>query len=236
MFEKYAYLITSLAFLVLFIGGLVVSPRRIRSSIVLSAFLSAPISFASLIFVPGYWNPNRIMHFIIGPEDFIFSFSTGGIAWVMAVWFVRHKMIFNFEKRSIIRRYIKFIVIGSIINLFFLMMNVGIMFSTIITVVILGLWILFQRLHYWFISVSGLIGFTVCYLILLKLSFYFFPDFIYQWNFEHFCGLFIWGIPFEEIIWSMACGSVWPLITAYLFDARSAPIQNISLDRVKIGI
>ncbi len=235
MLKEYAYLILSLAFLGLFIGGLVISPRRIRGSIVLSAFLSAPISFASLIFVPGYWNPNRIIHFIIGPEDFIFSFSTGGIAWLTAVWFVRHKTIFTFEKRTIVSRYIKFIVMGSIIDLLFLMMNVGIMFSTVITIAILGLWILFKRVHYWIISIGGLIGFTVCYLILLKLGFTFFPDFIYQWNFENFCGLFIWGIPFEEIVWSMACGSVWPLITAYLFNAQLA-VPNIPLDRMKIGI
>ena len=29
-----------------------------------------------------------------------------------------------------------------------------------------------------------------------------------------------WGIPFEEIIWSIAFGSVWPLIMAYLLDAE----------------
>lgn len=225
MFEEYAYLTLSLVLLGLFVGCLVLSPQRLRNSIVLSAFLSAPASFASLVFVPEYWHPNRIINFIIGPEDLIFSFSTGGIVWLMAIWLIRHKIVIKFDKNNIVRRYAILIVVGCIINLL-LMMGMDIMYSTVITILIIGLWIIFRRSHYWEICISGLIGFTAFYFFFIKLSFQFFPNFIDQWNFENFYGLFIWGIPFEEIIWCMAYGCVWPLIIGYVLDARVSLIAK----------
>jgi hypothetical protein len=39
---------------------------------------------ASVFFVPYCWSPVRVADFPAGPEDFIFSFANGGIAWLLA--------------------------------------------------------------------------------------------------------------------------------------------------------
>lgn len=41
-----------------------------------------------------------------------------------------------------------------------------------------------------------------------------------QWNSEYLWGIYISGIPLEEILWGPVYGAVWPFIMGYTFDLK----------------
>lgn len=183
-----------------------------------SAVLSTPSSLASFVFVPDYWDPKRIIPFEIGPEDMIFSFSTGGIIWLMIMSLFFRNIRVDINWRITFKRYISILIVGSAIYLLWLSTGINIMIATVLTVSIIGLWIIHRNKDYWPICAIGMAGFVVFYASFLKAFFILFPEFSGHWNGNNLFGIYILGLPLEEVIWGAAFGAVWPLIIAYLLD------------------
>src|SRR5690348_10621592 len=57
-----------------------------------SALLTLPWGIWGVALVPEYWTPRLIIHIgKLGPEDFIWAFATGGLAWICAAELSRTK-------------------------------------------------------------------------------------------------------------------------------------------------
>ncbi len=229
-FQVYNYLACTLLLLLLFSIGLTISPQQLRKTAIWSAILSVPTSVTSILFVPDYWDPRRIIGQVIGMEDMIFSFTTGGIAWLTAVWSLRHRINWIFHGKKISIRFAKLVLGGSIVNLVFLFLGVGIMNSVVIAIMAVGAWVLFKRKDYWIIGVNGVISFSAFYFGFVSIAFALFPEFLDQWNAEMLFGLYVGKVPFEEILWAFACGCAWPLIIAFLLDVTLKPKPDVIMD------
>ena len=225
----YPYMVMTLLFSMLFAAAFIISPVKQRRPMLISALLATPCCFASIFFVPGYWDPVRIVTFIVGPEDLLFSFTTGGLAWFLATWPMRNYMECELRSRLIIRRYLICVFLGSTVNAVFLVFGFGVMISAIFGVLLVGTALLLWQKDLWPLQPIGLISFAVLYFIVIKWVFTVFPEFSLQWSAENLWGLTVWGIPLEEIAWAAACGAFWPFIAAYLFNVRLIPLSRLML-------
>jgi hypothetical protein len=225
----FPYLIFSLLILLIFAMGVSLVPVRFKRSVTLSGILSAPTSLTSIGFVPEYWNPKRIVPFEIGPEDVIFSFSTGGIIWLFAIMIVSLKYDVRHNSRIVLKQYLGLLFFGTLILFLVWLTRIDIMLATIITVSVIGVWILLQRPDYIVFGITGAFIFSAFYYFVLKGLFLLFPEFPGQWTIDKLYGIQISGIPVEEIVWAFAAGAVWPLIVAYLLKVqliKKIPLQN----------
>jgi len=91
---------------------------------------------------------------------------------------------------------------------------------TLIPVIVVGLLLLYLRPSLWMLALSGLIGYTLVHGVILRTAFTLTPVWADAWNVRGLWGPKFWAIPVDEIVWSAVFGAIWPIFTAYLFNAR----------------
>lgn len=219
-FGSNAYLFMSLVVLVIFIIAYLLSPGNQRRPMMLSGLLSAPWSLTSILFVPDYWHPERVLTFLTGIEDIVFSFANGGIIWLLSIWVVRDAFLLNLRIETILKRYIICSIFGVVIGSVFKRGGLGVMTSAIIGTIALGCILLVVHRRIWPITLIGMITFTAMYTVVFFITFAIWPEFIGQWNTGNLWGISVIGIPLEEIVWAAAFGGVWPTLMAYVFDIK----------------
>lgn len=219
LLSAYPYLALSLALLIIFVAGLIVFQGQ-RRLMLLSGLLSSPYALASISFVPEYWNPVRVANFLTGPEDIIFSFANGGIVWLLSIWLVQRRITLSLQTGRLLRRYIACTSSGVAFILVCRFSGLGVMTSVMVSVVVLGVLLLWRRGELWPLPVAGAIGFTLLYLVLAGAVSVIWPDFLLQWNADNLWGPSLLRLPLEEVVWAFGYGAVWPLLMAYVFDAR----------------
>jgi hypothetical protein len=210
----------SLVLLGIFIVAYSLSPTRQRKPMMLSGLLSIPWSLASISFVPDYWHPERVVTFLTGFEDIIFSFANGGTVWLLSIWIFRNSFLLNIRTSIILKRYIFCSIFGIVVRFASRRFGIGVMASTIIAIVILGVFLIAVQRNVWPLTLTGMSTFTIIYMAVLFTIFTLWPEFIGQWNTENLWGIRIIGIPLEEIVWAAAYGGVWPILMAYVFDLK----------------
>jgi hypothetical protein len=220
LINQYTYLFFSIVLIILLCFGLLIFKTKHWKYIILSGLLSIPTSLSSIVFVPDYWDPDRIINLAVGPEDFLFSFATGCIMWFLIMKLLPKNFSLDLKKRRVINRYLKVLISGCLLFLVLLLCKINIMGSALLAALLIGCWILFQNRSYVKISFLGFLSFFIFYLLFIKSFFLIFPAFLEQWNHDYLLGIFVWGIPVEELAWAAATGAVWPLIIAFLFDLR----------------
>lgn len=223
LIQEYPYLTFSLGLLGLFGVAYWSFPGQ-RRPILLGAVLSAPYAFASLVFVPAYWNPVRLVTFLrTGPEDLLFSFATGGLAWLAAVWPVRAQLVLRIQPHRLIRRYLALGACGILLVVFCRGGGLGVMTSSLAAMLTVGAYLLWRQRDLWVLSAAGAAVFAVFYFVFVFACFALSPEFPLYWNGEHLWGLSLAGVPVDELAWSAGFGGVWPLLLAHVFDARRLP-------------
>jgi hypothetical protein len=219
-------MVFSMVLLMLFATGYIISPKKQRRLLLISALLSTPFSFASVFFVPEYWNPVRIAPFVVGIEDLLFSFSTGGIVWMLATWSLHNYIDTELRLQRTIKRYFIYIVSGTAVNVMLYILGVGVMTATLIGILLVATALFLLRRKFWPLIITGMIGFVIFYFVIIKVIFMLFPAFPPQWTTENLWGFRVWGVPIEEVIWAMVYGAVWPLFMAYVLNVRLMLFQN----------
>lgn len=194
-------------------------PRQ-RRFMILSGIFSLPFSLFSVAFIPEYWNPEKIGGLLIGIEDMLFSFSTGCIAWIIASLISKLNFNFNSRPSSVLKRYLIVSTSGIILGLLLWSSDMYIMTATIFVITIVGVVLLFYYKRLWFFLLSGAIGFTIFYMVLIYLIMSFWPRFVFQWSSGCLSGIVVFGIPLEEIIWAFVFGAVWPIFFIFIADLR----------------
>lgn len=214
----YPYFLIVCALMTLLAVVLLLCPIKYRRSLLISSLLSTPFSLASFLFDPEYWHPERLFGGRIGIEDLLFSFATGGLVWLFAIWPVHRRISLNLEFKKILKRNIVFVVPACMLYLVLWHVGVGVMTATLISAGLYAPFILFFKPLLKPVFLAGIAGFTIFYLIFIKASFLFFSDIITLWNPGRLWGILFWGIPVEEIAWAVVFGGTWPVVMAYFFD------------------
>jgi len=191
-----------------------------------NAVLASPYAFLSLLFVPEYWEPVRIVNLTPCLEDILFSFSSGALAWPIAVLPIKNRIVLDFQTTRVLKRYITTTFSGLCLLVLCRTCDLDIMSSANLSMAILGILLLLRRVELWPIPVTGAIGFGILYTLLIGCIFAIWPDFILQWNTVTLWSIRLFSVPLGEIIWSLGYGAVWPLLMAYLLDAKVAPLLS----------
>ena len=220
--QAYPYLFGAILLLAICAGGFLACPKQ-RLPMFLSASLSAPWAITSVVFVPEYWNPVRVATFFrTGPEDFIFSFASGGVVWLIGIWFVRKRITLNIEAQRVANRAIFFASAFVVILLALSTLGLGVMTTTFAGLIVIELLLFSLRPKLWPIAVCSAMGFTLLYVVVANAVMWVCPHFLSQWSSVNLWGSMALGLPTEEVVWPFAYGAVWPLFMAYALDARIA--------------
>jgi hypothetical protein len=216
--ETQPYLVMSLLLLLICAVGLATF-RIQRRPIVLAGLLSMPFCIYEIVFIPEYWSPVQLGGRLIGLADFLFSFSTGGIAWMCATFCLKENVRFSCRPRLFFKRFFGGSMLGVMLSLILWFLGFKIMIAVLLSMLI-GFIVLswrFRRLHN--ISLIGALGFAFSYFAVIKLMFLFSSTFPYYWNHNNLSGYGLWGVPLEEVLWALGFGAIWPRFIAYVFDA-----------------
>jgi hypothetical protein len=203
-----------------------------RKSIIIASILALPHAFYSLLLVPVYWNPNRIMFLGIGVEDFLFSFFAGGLIWFGVLLFLRKKMVIHYNPKQIFIRY--FICISFGISSIFILYFIGIndMLNPFITMILIIVIILIYKKVYFPIFLFESLASVLVYTLGLKIALTVWPDLMQSWTWKNLWGISLFGIPVEELAWAFLYGGSWSLSVAFLLNVDIKK-KLIVLDHVK---
>lgn len=215
------YLFLSLILLCACLAGIYLLAQY-RRAILIAAILSIPAAASEILFIPEYWSPLRLTDFVIGVEDIIFSFSTGGIAWIIVCLIFGNKISYSINSTRIFFRYSALVMLG--LTMLFITHNYvkwGVMNEALLGIGFVG-FILLIKTRFRLINVAavGSSLLAVYYFINLLITFTIFPEFASCWNANNLWAIFVFRIPLEEIAWAFALGAVWPLAMAYVFDMK----------------
>lgn len=217
---RYPYMLGSLALLALFLVAFAIY-REQRKLMLLSGLLSAPFSFASIMFVPDYWAPVRVVEFGTGLEDLLFSFATGGLAWLLAIGPFRQKIAVRLEMRRLLLGYTLLSTAGIAAASLSWKHGFSPMGATLLSVLALGAGLCLVRAGHLPIFFTGAIAFAAIYWMWIAAMTLVAPSFLSHWSDENLWGIRLFlGIPLEEMLWAAAFGAVWPLFMAFLFNTR----------------
>lgn len=220
---RFPYLGMSLALFLLLLAGLLARPRQ-RKLTLLSAALQAPFGLLSVFFVPDYWEPARVFSFGTGAgvEDLLFSFASGGLAWLLATSLLDARIEAEIEPRKVLVRFAAFAVPGLATGVLLWWSGFGPMNATIVVAAVATTVLAWRQRGDLRLSAAGAVGFGLLYPAVLKGAYELWPHFPDQWSSAGAWGLSVWGLPLEEIVWAVGGGAVWPLFVAYLVDARAS--------------
>jgi len=194
-------------------------PRH-RRFMFLSGIFSLLFALFSIAFIPEYWNPEKIGGLIVGIEDILFSFATGCIVWVVASLISKKNFNFNTKFSTVLKRYLIVVNSGIFLGILLWVSGMNIMTATIILITIVGVVLLYYYKKLLFFLLSGALGFTLFYMVIIYLILSFWPQFVLQWSSGCLSGIAVFGIPLEEIIWAFAYGAVWPIFFVFIADLK----------------
>ena len=228
IFAQYPYLWTSLVLLAV-AAALLAAERRHRRSLWFAGSAGMLFGLFSFEFIPWYWDPAVTMHFIASPEDLLFSFATGTIAWWLALKMTGGKLELELGLAGCIRRGILFALPGVAIaySLGLTVMNHRPIETTLIGVGVMGLVFAWLKRGFILPICCSALLFGLFYLVLLKLALLAFPDFINAWHPQIQPGYTVFGVPPFELYWALGYGLVFPLYLLLVFRATAAGREGL---------
>ena len=218
--STYTYFTLSLALFGLFLTAYGLLPRQ-RRLMLLGALVSTPTAFYAVAFVPEYWDPVQLLRFGAGPEDLIFSFSVGGLVWlIVPAAHSGYTMHVNIRPWRMVRACLGLMLVFHGVWLSLWQIGMGVMSAELVASAVLVVVVVALRPHLWRIVAAGPLLFALPYTVFVSLVLSVRPQFLGQWNLQSLSDLYVLGIPLEETAWALSYGAAWPLSLAYLFDLR----------------
>lgn len=219
-------------------GVLFAGRRETRKTMLLVSFVTMTFGLTEPLFVPEYWSPPSLFDLArrtgFDVESFVFSFAIGGIGSVLfgIVFPYKHIRLSNAEMRSSRHRFHRPILVLP----FFLfpLLKLGTSWNPIYvgvtTLFVSALATLYCRpdliTKIW--AGGGL--FAILYFFYFGSVLIFFPDYVVDyWNLKDLSGLFLLGVPIEELLFGFSFGMYWSSVVEHFgwlsvvgADAQSA--------------
>lgn len=216
LIATYTYLSASLLLMGVFAIAYALKPEHRRVGL-LSASLSAPYSLFAVVFVPAYWEPTQVFRFLVGPEDLLFSFATGGTVWILLAgsYYAIPDRLWG---RACGARYALvtalFLAGWTVVGL----LGLPIMWAALVAGVGLWCFLVCRDMAALAVSLKSAAAFTIGYTLFVATVLYFSPASALSWTAGGLVGITILGVPLEETLWAVEFGAVWPLLIAYILD------------------
>jgi hypothetical protein len=186
--------------------------------------IAAPMALTSLLFVPQYWTPpslfdldNKIR---VGIEDFLWAAAVGGMASIVGEILVKEKLAAIRRSRHK-RHYGPFIVIVALFVGLELWHPNRTMDNTIISFAVGALVLAFLRRDLIPLMVTSTASFTILYFLLFSCVLLLYPEFVQRfYNLANLLGIFIHGVPIEELLFAATGGAIWSVAYEYVHGYR----------------
>lgn len=178
----------------------------------------------ALSFTPGYWHPKTLFDLGmltggISIEDLLFMFLSGGIAAVCVEFLLKRKIKLGVFRN---RHYLAFLfaVLGSYV--FYKTTNLNLMWVLIAFNFSGAIYIMTARRDLITHSLLGGLIFGFIYFLLFFIFNLIFKDFILlNYNTQNLVGIFVIGVPVEEIIFGISFGMFWSPEIEYEYKIKS---------------
>ncbi|HEX2787546.1 MAG TPA: lycopene cyclase domain-containing protein [Ignavibacteria bacterium] len=215
---QYAWLIWSLIFLFVWVIIYTLN-RQYRKEMLTVSLWTMLFGFTEPLFVPEYWNPPSLFNLAANTgfdiESFIFTFSVGGIGSII------YKLIFkssnepfnNIEKQKHKLHQYAIISPAIIFLLFAVFSDLNHIYCGIIAMFLGAVAALICRPDLKFKIIVGGLLFLIYYFIFFEILNVLYPGFVQLvWNLKALSGIFLIGIPVEELAWGFTFGMYWSSI------------------------
>ena len=224
----YPYLVTTIVTLLATLMVARILLLKSQQRIVFISSLAAIASWPFTVFLENeYWNPTRMGGFQLGIEDALFSFDAAAISMLITILILNSRLTFDFQMRPFIKRSLIPFFLATIIFLSGYRAGLNAMTSLLLTQAALIVFLLGFRPDMLLMAIIGLLGFVPVYFIMVKVVFWVWPNFVYEWNQNQLWGRLIWGVPLGEVVWALGFGAWWPLFVGYVFNGNLlGPSEN----------
>lgn len=189
----------------------------------IASLITTPLAFSELLFVPEYWIPDAILGPKLSIEDFIFSFSVGGIAAVLYELSLgktayHERLCSCFQERKIYPLILGTGVLAVFISYFIFKINF--MYATYIGIATDIILITMTRFDLFPKIIASSLLFGLFYASFFAVFSFFVPQFTTHWNFPALSGYTILNVPIEEIIWGFGIGGLIGPVYEYFLGIR----------------
>jgi len=164
-----------------------------------------------------WWNPPTITGTIVGIEDFILGFASGGVGAVIYKE-VFHKTMYRSISLRISHWILALPIILGIAISYILFAYFGLFsfWANVIGFVISLLLMSFIRKDLEKEAIEGGLLLTILTIPFYWLLFFFFPAFIESyWNYQNATGVLFFGIPYEDLVWWFFVGALSSILYDY---------------------
>lgn len=237
--EKYAYLVYSLLFLI--IWSILYHHRYdLRKKMFRFSLLTMPLgSISNIWFLQDYWKRETILGYPISIEDAIFSFAVGGITFALPLALMK----LNISTKNTHKSKPQIAIIAPIITLGLLIiltsnMGVNSIYSSSLAFIIIALLIWYFRPDLIKPSI-----FSGIYLVIVFLGIYQIMNVIFQGDYQDWCldcnpsNISFMGVNFEELLWDFSWGLVGGVIYASVkgksYETRNPQSKTDDISFVK---
>jgi len=211
---KYAYLIGSLFFLVIWLVLFIFKPKLRKEMLIISIVFLPAVPILEYLHIRDYWMPDYIWGSFVGIEDFIFAFSFAGIAAVIYdVLPGKKRKELKEQEQNIKKNWLVMIVffsavIFTIFAFFHFMLAVNTVTALIFSFLMAGLYIIMTRRDLLRKALlSGVLMSIIFFLFYMVFFLRLYPDIVERWwNLAELSGNLIFGLPVEEVAWAFAFG------------------------------
>jgi hypothetical protein len=218
------YLAGSLAIGLAAVASLCLLPARLLRSAWVAALLSVPFTLISLDY-GAYWHPTRLWGLRLGLEDLLLCISSGVLLWSLPAGLGAGSVHLRMSWAILLRRYFAATLAGAVLVGVCRFWGAGPSLSLFAAMAAVSFGILMLQAGYWRLALAGSLSYLTLYTAILKYSWLAFPAFSSEWNWAGLCGVTMMGVPLEEVAWAAGYGAVWPLMMAYVLQARIECVQ-----------
>jgi len=204
--------------------------RDYRRAAVFSGLACLPGFLAEITYTE-YWRPVLLGGMRCGVEDLLFSYSTGVLAWLTAsLWSLEGCAVGIRSYRIALLRSLPWVLATAAADVGLWFAGLDRLTAGLLSSAGLLLFLLGRRASLWRLALAGLVSFTLVYLLIVKLDFAVWPNFVSYWNADGLWGSLVFGIPRGEVAWAAVFGAVWPVVIASAldirFDSRNSPAPS----------
>lgn len=228
---EYGYLIGALTS-AFFWSVIFFTRKDLRKQMAITGLLFLPFFLLDKMLIPNYWQPRVIFDLYnkvgFSLESILFMFTTSGLFAVLYEFVTRktEKQTFKVDVSKITLFFVVYIYLT-----FLVLTNFGLevhLLSSLIPFVVIIIFIASQRQDLLKpIIVSSILGLGLYFISLLVFS-YFFPNFFTNtYNLENLWGIFIIGIPLEEVLWGLYYPALMACAYEYLFGVKLIKRESI---------
>lgn len=201
-----------------------------KRTAVFSGLLHAPAGIFGFTLVD-YYTPQKLGGYLVGIEDILFGFASGLTVWLLtAPWPFARSLQVEWRMNRILRRVAVFSV--ALPPIYFAMWYAGAdsLSPLLIALGLCGCFVLVRRRELWPLAIPAALTYPLVHGLATASAFAMWPDFSADWATDHFWGTrLLLQTPLGEIAWAAAFGASWPLVVAFLLDAR--PRASPTADR-----